>query len=303
MSISSFVLLGMVLMIQVMLQLSLSMGSANRIKEVLNYKPSIEFNPDGADIENATIEFKNVNFKYNETGEYVLKNINLKIEPNQTVGIIGGTGSGKSTFISLIARMYDVKEGEVLISDKNIKDIKQSSLRDEMGVSLQNVVLFSGTIASNLKFGKPDATQEDMIEACKGAQAYDFILQKENGLDSVVEQRARNFSGGQKQRLAIARALIKKPKVLILDSSTSALDMITEKKVNQYIKDTNKNRTTIMVSQRISGVKDADRILVFQNGEIVGDGSHIELLKTCQEYRDIAVSQLGEEGVKNEIGQ
>ena len=305
MSISSLILLGMVLFINVVLEVGIAMGSAKRIKDVMTYEPSIKYKPDGEGevIEDSTIEFKNVNFKYNETGEYVLKDINLKIEPNQTVGIIGGTGSGKSTLVSLIARMYDVHEGEILISGKNIKDITNKSLRDEIGISPQQVTLFSGTIGSNLRYGKTDATEEDMIEACEGAQAYEFVQLKEAGFDSVVEQRGRNFSGGQKQRLSIARALIKKPKVLILDSSTSALDMITEKKVNEYIKKTNINRTTITVAQRISGVRDADRILVLENGRIVGDGKHLDLLKNCKEYYDIAVSQMGEEGVKGELEQ
>lgn len=301
MSISQFILLGMVLFINVILQVGIAIGSAKRIKEVMTYEPTITYKVDGVAIETPTIEFKDVNFRYNDSGDYVLKDINLKIEPNQTIGIIGGTGSGKSTLVSLIARMYDIKEGELKISDVDIKDITQKSLREEIAVSPQEVTLFSGTIASNLKFGKSDATKEEMIEACNGAQALDFINSKEAGFESLVEQRGRNFSGGQKQRLAIARALIKKPKVLILDSSTSALDMITEKKVNEYIKETNNNRTTIIVGQRISGVKDADRILVLSNGRIVGDGKHKELLTTCDEYRDIAISQLGEEGVQHEL--
>ncbi|GAA5414698.1 ABC transporter ATP-binding protein [Ureaplasma sp. OM1] len=303
MSISSFILLGMVLLINVILQMGIALSSAHRIKEVMLHKSSITYKEDGASIENPSIEFKHVNFRYSDTSEYVLKDINLKIDPNQTIGIIGETGSGKSTFVSLIARMYDVKEGEIIVSDENVKDINQKSLRKDISMSPQQVTLFSGTIGSNLKYGKHDATEADMIEACEGAQAMEFVNSKEAGFDSVVEQRARNFSGGQKQRLAIARALIGKPKILILDSSTSALDMITERKVNEYIKKTNHNRTTIVVGQRISGVKDADRILVLSKGQIVGDGSHKELLNNCKEYLDIALSQLGEEGVRNELAQ
>lgn len=197
--------------------------------------------------------------------------------------------------------MYDIKEGNLLISGYDVKDIDKKSLRHEIAFSPQKVTLFSGTIESNLRYGKNDATQKEMDEATKGAQAYDFIMQKENKFNTNVEQRGRNFSGGQQQRLSIARALIKKPKILILDSSTSALDMITEKKVNEYIRDTNKGRTTIIVSQRISGVKLTNRILVFEKGKIVGDGSHIDLLKNNPIYRDIAISQLGEEGVEHEL--
>ena len=303
MSISGLILLGMFLLISVILEIGIALGSSYRVKEVLQHQTSITYNENGKTITEPMIEFKNVNFKYNETGEYVLKDINLKIEPNQTVGIIGGTGSGKSTLISLIMRSYDVKEGQVLISGNDIKEISNTDLRNSISISPQQAILFSGTIASNLKFGKNDATEQEMIEACEGAQAYEFVQLKEAGFNSVVEQRGRNFSGGQKQRLSIARALIKKPKILILDSSTSALDMITEKKVNEFIKNTNKNRTTISISQRISGVKDADRILVLEHGRIVGDGKHLDLLKNCKEYYEIALSQMGEEGVRSELEQ
>lgn len=301
MSITTLLLFGMSLMINVIMQIGIALGSIKRVVEIFKKEPSIKYKLMGFNIEKPTIKFENVNFKYNETGEYVLKDINLFIDENETIGIIGATGSGKSTFVSLISRMYDVKEGNLLISGYDIKDIDKKSLRHEIAFSPQKVTLFSGTIASNLKYGKNDATQKEMDEAAKGAQAYEFIMQKENKFNTNVEQRGRNFSGGQQQRLSIARALIKKPKILILDSSTSALDMITEKKVNEYIKDTNKGRTTIVVSQRISGVKLADRILVFEKGRIVGDGSHIDLLKNNSIYRDIAISQLGEEGVEHEL--
>lgn len=301
MSITTLLLFGMSLMINVIMQIGIALGSIKRVIEIFKTEPSIKYKLIGFNIEKPTIKFENVNFKYNETGEYVLKDINVFIDENETIGIIGATGSGKSTFVSLISRMYDVKEGNLSISGYDIKDIDKKSLRHEIAFSPQKVTLFSGTIASNLKYGKNDATQKEMEDAAKGAQAYDFIMQKENKFNANVEQRGRNFSGGQQQRISIARALIKKPKILILDSSTSALDMITEKKVNEYIKDTNKGRTTIVVSQRISGVKLADRILVFEKGKIVGDGSHIELLKNNPIYRDIAISQLGKEGVEHEL--
>ncbi len=301
MAITTLLLFGMTLAINVVLQLSIAIGSAPRIVEVLKFKPNITYKENGFEIEKPTIKFNKVNFRYNDSGEYVLKNINLTIKEDETVGIIGATGSGKSTFISLITRMYDVKEGSVEISGHNVKDIKRESLRHEIAVSPQRVTLFSGTIASNLKYGKDNATEADMIDAAKGSQAYEFIMQKDGKFDCKVEQRGRNFSGGQQQRLSIARALIGKPKILILDSSTSALDMITERKVNEYIKKTNVGRTTFIISQRISGVKQADRILVFDKGKIVGDDSHINLLKNNSVYRDIAISQLGEEGVNEEL--
>lgn len=301
MSITTLLLFGMQLMINVVLQIGIAIGSCKRITEILDTVPSIQYKDNGYKITNSSIKFENVNFKYNETGEYVLKNINLTISEDETIGIIGATGSGKSTFVSLIARMYDVKEGSLSISDYDIKDIDKHSLRKEIALSPQKVTLFSGTIASNLRYGKNDATLKEMEEASKGAEAYEFIMQKENKFDTKVEQRGRNFSGGQQQRISIARALIKKPKILILDSSTSALDMITERKVNEYIKSTNKGRTTIVVSQRISGVKMADRILVFEKGKIVGDGSHIDLLRNNAIYREIAISQMGIEGVEDEL--
>lgn len=301
MSITTLVLFGMVLLINVIMQVSIAIGSCKRVTEVLDTKSSIIFKEDGLNIESPSIKFDNVSFKYNETGEYVLKDINLQIHEDETIGIIGATGSGKTTFVSLITRMYDVTEGKILISNNDIKDINQHSLRHEIALSPQNVTLFSGTIASNLRFGKDDATLKDMEAAAKGAQAYDFIMEKKDKFETKVEQRGMNFSGGQKQRISIARALIKQPKILILDSSTSALDMITEKNVNEYIKETNKGRTTIVISQRISGVRNADRILVFEKGKIVGDGSHIELLRNNAIYRDIATSQLGKEGVEDEL--
>ena len=303
MSVTTLILFGMVLMINVILQYGIALGSCNRVREVLDKQPSIIFKENGLQIDKPVIKFENVNFKYNETGEYVLKDINLTINEDETIGIIGATGSGKSTFVSLITRMYDVKEGKLSISNIDIKDIDKHSLRNQISLSPQRVTLFSGTIASNLKYGKNDATLEEMKEAAKGAEAYEFIMQKPGEFNATVEQRGRNFSGGQQQRLSIARALIKKPKILILDSSTSALDMITEKKVNEYIKETNKGRTTIVISQRISGVRSADRILVFEKGKIAGVGSHIELLRNNPIYREIALSQLGKEGVESELGQ
>lgn len=303
MAVTTLILFGMVLMINVILQYGIALGSCNRVREVLDKQPSIIFKENGLQIDKPVIKFENVNFKYNETGEYVLKDINLTINEDETIGIIGATGSGKSTFVSLITRMYDVKEGKLSISNIDIKDIDKHSLRNQISLSPQRVTLFSGTIASNLKYGKNDATLEEMKEAAKGAEAYEFIMQKPGEFNATVEQRGRNFSGGQQQRLSIARALIKKPKILILDSSTSALDMITEKKVNEYIKETNKGRTTIVISQRISGVRSADRILVFEKGKIAGVGSHIELLRNNPIYREIALSQLGKEGVESELGQ
>lgn len=299
----TIMMIGLILFVIVLGQIGSSYASANRIKEVTLHEPKIQYEADGADIKNGTIEFKNVSFKYNETGELVLKNINLKIKEKQTIGIIGGTGSGKTSLISLIARQYDISDGELLVSGNDIKKINEESLRKEVAISPQKVTIFSGTIASNLKYGKKDANEADMLHAAKIAEAYDFIQSKEAGFESRVEQRGRNFSGGQKQRLSIARTVIKDAKILILDDSTSALDMITEKNVQHNLKAQKADLTKIIVAQRISAVKHSDQIIVLDKGEIVGQGNHLELLEHNQIYREIAISQMGEEGVHNELRQ
>ena len=299
----TLMMVGLILFVVVLGQIGASAASAKRMKEVATHEPSITYDKNGPSITDGSIEFKNVSFRYSKTGEPVLKDINLKINPNETIGIIGGTGSGKSTLVNLIARLYDITEGELKVSGIEVNKINEISLRKEIAMSPQEVTIFSGTIASNLKYGKPDATEEDMVKAAKIAEAYSFIEAKENGFNSVVEQRGRNFSGGQKQRLSIARAVIKDAKILILDDSTSALDMITEKNVQHNLKTEKTNLTKVFVAQRISAVKNADKIVVLDNGRIVGYGKHQELLRTSEIYREIALSQLGEEGVRHELGQ
>ena len=294
------IMMSMMMVIMISMNFSRAKASADRINEVFATNSSIQENEKTAELTNYDIEFKNVSFKYHEHSEEVLKDISFKIKQGNQVGIIGGTGSGKSSLVNLIPRLYDVSEGEVLIGGQNVKTLSLSELRDKIGVVLQESILFSGTIASNFKFGYHEATQDELDDAAKDAQAMEFIQEKEDGYETVVEQRGKNLSGGQKQRVSIARTLIRDPKILILDDSSSALDMATESKLQRAIKERMKESTVIMIAQRISAVMDADQIIVLDQGEISGIGTHEELLKTNEIYRSIAISQLGEEAVNHE---
>ena len=294
------IMMSMMMVIMISMNFSRAKASADRINEVFATNSSIQENEKTAELTNYDIEFKNVSFKYHEHSEEVLKDISFKIKQGNQVGIIGGTGSGKSSLVNLIPRLYDVSEGEVLIGGQNVKTLSLSELRDKIGVVLQESILFSGTIASNFKFGYHEATQDELDDAAKDAQAMEFIQAKEDGYETVVEQRGKNLSGGQKQRVSIARTLIRDPKILILDDSSSALDMATESKLQRAIKERMKESTVIMIAQRISAVMDADQIIVLDQGEISGIGTHEELLKTNEIYRSIAISQLGEEAINHE---
>ncbi|MGL5312334.1 MAG: ABC transporter ATP-binding protein [Peptostreptococcaceae bacterium] len=284
-----------IMVINIMMNFSRAKASSNRVNQVLDTESSIKEINDAKEVDNFDIEFKNVSFKYNKKSEKVLNNISFKANQGETIGIIGSTGCGKSTFVNLIPRLYDATEGEILIGGINVKDIKLNTLRENIGVVLQESILFSGTIEDNLIFGNKSATRMMMEESAKDAQAYEFISSKEGGYLSKVEQRGKNLSGGQKQRLSIARTLIKNPKILILDDSSSALDMETEAKLQSSIKDRMKESTVFIIAQRISGVMDADKIIVMEDGEISDIGTHEELIKNSEIYRSIAVSQLGEE--------
>lgn len=294
------IMMSMMMVIMISMNFSRSKASADRINEVFNTHSSIQESSSATELTNYDVEFKNVSFKYHDHSEEVLKGISFKIKEGQKVGIIGGTGSGKSSLVSLIPRLYDASKGEVLIGGQNVKNLSLRELRDKIGVVLQESILFSGTIASNFKFGYHEATQTELDEAARDAQALEFIQAKEEKYDTVVEQRGKNLSGGQKQRVSIARTLIRNPKILILDDSSSALDMATESKLQQAIKARMKDSTVIMIAQRISAVMDADQIIVLDQGEISGIGTHQELLKSNEIYRSIAISQLGEEAVNHE---
>ncbi len=291
------IMMSLMMVIMISMNFSRAKASADRINEVLMTESSIQDSKSPEVIDQYDIEFKDVSFKYHDHSEEVLTDLSFKIKQGDRVGIIGGTGAGKSSLVQLIPRLYDVSSGEVLIGGRNVKEVSLHELRDKIGVVLQESILFSGTIESNIKFGYHDATDEELDQAARDAQAIEFIQLKESGYQTEVEQRGKNLSGGQKQRVSIARTLIRKPKILILDDSSSALDMATERQLQEAIKEQMTGSTVIMIAQRISAVMDANQIIVLDQGHISGIGTHEELLKTNEIYRSIAISQLGEEAV------
>ena len=285
---SSLMMVSMLLMMFV-----ISRASIGRIVEVLDEEIDIK-DDEAEDFEviDGTVEFKNVTFGYNKTAEEpVLKNVNLKINSGETIGIIGGTGSAKTTLVSMISRLYDVDGGEVLVGGRNVKDYKLEKLRDKVAVVLQKNVLFSGTIRDNLKWGDAEATDEELVEACKAAQAHDFIMSFPDQYETDLGQGGVNVSGGQKQRLCIARALLKKPKIVILDDSTSAVDTATDAAIRKAFREKLDDTTTIIIAQRITSVMDSDRIVVLEDGKIDGVGTHDELMKNNEIYREVYLSQ------------
>lgn len=273
--------------------------SAHRIQEILDSRPDVQeskeavlrsadFTPQGR------ITFENVSFSYNGDGQdAVLKNISFVAEPGEMVAVLGATGAGKSSLVHLIPRFYDVTEGKVMIDGVDVRDIEERLLRRHIGVALQEPVLFSGTIRDNIRYGRPDASEEEVITAAQAAQADEFIRSFPNSYDTVLGQRGVNLSGGQKQRIAIARALLVQPKVLILDDSTSSVDVETEAEIQEALDDLMKQRTSFVIAQRISTVLNADKILVLDDGRIVAEGTHDELMASSEIYREIYDSQLG----------
>lgn len=271
----------------------ISKASVVRIAEVLDEVPDIADGEGEAGAPaDGSIEFKNVSFSYFDDPENcALENIDLKINSGETVGIIGGTGSSKTSLVQLIPRLYDVTSGEVMVGGKDVRGYKLDDLRNDVAMVLQNNVLFSGTIRENLKWGNPEASDEEIIEACKNAQAHDFITSFPNGYDTDLGQGGVNVSGGQKQRLCIARALLKKPKIIILDDSTSAVDTATDSKIRQAFREQLADTTTIIIAQRISSVSDADKIIVMDDGRICGTGTHEELMQSSDIYKEVYESQ------------
>ena len=271
-------------------------ASGARVKEVLNTSPSVtdgegvEWGEDGA----PRVEFKHVFFGYG--GNDVLQDISFKIYPSKVVGVIGGTGSGKSTLVNLLPRFYDVRRGSVLVNGRNVKDYKLKQLRDRIGYVPQRTVLFSGTIRENMLWGNPGATDEDIMQALRTAQAEEFVAKLPEGLDTQVNQGGKNFSGGQRQRLTIARALVRRPEIVIMDDSASALDFATDLKLRTAIRHDLTDTTTFIVSQRATSVRHADLIIVLDGGIAVGMGRHDELMRTCEVYREIVQSQEDKEG-------
>ena len=286
-------LMSLMMLSMIMVMLIMSVACAKRIGEVLSEESSI-VSPENAvnEVKNGSIEFKNVFFKYSSTAErYALSNIDLKIESGQTVGIIGSTGSSKSTLVQLIPRLYDVNEGVVTVAGVSVKDYDLNALRNSVAMVLQKNVLFSGTIKENLRWGNKNATDEEIVEVCRLAQADEFIQGFPEKYDHYIEQGGVNVSGGQKQRLCIARALLKKPKILILDDSTSAVDTKTDAFIRKALKEYIPETTKIIIAQRIASVQDADMILIMDGGTIIAKGNHAELLKNNEIYQELYYSQ------------
>ncbi|MCW4036110.1 MAG: ABC transporter ATP-binding protein/permease [Candidatus Bathyarchaeota archaeon] len=289
-----------VLMLSMMAgQVSASNASAKRIMQVLDSVPEVQDKPDAITLDEmrGRVVFEEVAFSYlDDGGDPVLFDVSFTAEPGETVAILGSTGSGKSSLINLIPRFYDVSDGRVTIDGVDVRDIQTNSLRSRIGISLQEAVLFSGTIRDNIRYGRPDATDEEVVEAAKAAQAHEFIMGFPDGYDAMVGQRGVNLSGGQKQRVAIARALLVKPTILILDDSTSVVDVETEAKIEEALEELMEDRTSFIIAQRISTVLKADKIIVLDDGQIAAEGNHDQLMETSPIYREIYESQLGNGG-------
>jgi ATP-binding cassette subfamily B protein len=303
MSYSFQILMSLMMVSMIMVTITLSAASAKRIAEVFNEESSIT-TPENAvkQVKDGSITFNNVNFKYSQQAEKnALSNINIDIQSGQTIGIIGSTGSGKSSLVGLIPRLYDATEGEVIVGGVNVKDYDLDVLRNSVAMVLQKNVLFSGTIKENMRWGNKFATDEEIVDACKLAQADEFIQSFPNKYDTYIEQGGVNVSGGQKQRLCIARALLKKPKILILDDSTSAVDTKTDALIRQGFKDYIAQTTKIIIAQRIASVQEADKIIVLDNGAINDFGNHQELMQRNPIYQELYRSQNKVEQDKKEV--
>ena len=291
----SQILVELVKLANLIVTISKSIACAGRISSILDISPENIEGEESLTGNAADVEFDNVSFRYSGASENSLDSISFKVKAGQTVGVLGGTGDGKTTLVNLIPRFYNPTEGRVLINGVDIASVSPISLRQKVGMVFQRATLFSGTVRENLKFGNSDADDEALINALEAAQAYDFIMEKDGGLDAVVEQEGRNFSGGQRQRLTIARALVKAPQILILDDSSSALDYLTESKLRRELLNLSFNPTCFIVSQRASSVMMADIIIVLEDGRAVGIGTHNELMENCNVYREIYESQFGKE--------
>lgn len=289
------ILFSMMMLMMIFVMISMSIASMERVSEVLGEEPDI-VNPENPvmEVADGSIQFKNVSFSYHkEGGEPILRNINLDIKSGEVIGIMGATGSSKSSLVNLISRLYDVTEGEVLVGGKDVREYDLDTLRNQVAVVLQKNVLFTGSIYDNLRWGNKEASDEECREACKLACADDFVSSFPDGYNTHIEQGGTNVSGGQKQRLCIARALLKKPKVLILDDSTSAVDTATDAKIRKALKEAIPGTTKIIIAQRISSIQDADRIIVLDDGEINAFDTHENLLENNEIYREVYESQTG----------
>lgn len=301
----SQILVELIKLANLIILLSKAIASLNRVNNIFDMQPSIKEEgaflasktPIGSIAGTAAVEFKNVSFSYNETAKEVLSNITFKAMPGQTIGIIGGTGSGKSSLVNLIPRFYDVQNGSVEVDGGNVKTLNPVSIRKHIGMVPQKAQLFKGTLRENMRWGRKNATDEEIYQALEIAQAKEFVDSKDQGLDLMIEQNGSNLSGGQKQRLTIARALVKNPDILILDDSASALDFATDARLRKAIKKQIQNRTVFLVSQRVSTIRNADQILVLDDGTLAEIGTHEELLRENEVYQEICASQLSKEEV------
>ena len=312
----SQILVELIKLANLIIQITRAMASMNRIDGIFALQPAVsDANVSARDAVTApsvaagaasaqrsgdqrscvpAVEFRQAAFAYTEGAEDALRDISFRAMPGQTIGVIGGTGAGKTTLINLIPRFYDVTAGEVFVSGQNVRDYVLETLREKIGLVPQRSVLFRGTLRSNMQWGRPDATDDEIYAALKTAQAYDFVEQKGEGLELQVEQEGRNFSGGQKQRLAIARALVRRPEILILDDSASALDFATDAALRKAIKSDTGNMTVFLISQRVSTVRNSDQIIVLDDGQVAGIGTHAELYRSCPVYHEICLSQLSQ---------
>ncbi len=297
------VIMAFTMLTMIFIMLPRAAVSANRLNEVLNTKPKIIDGNKIPEGNEGTIEFRNVSFKYPDAAGYVLRNINFKAKKGDTVAFIGSTGSGKTTLVNLIPRFYDATEGEVLVDGINVKEYKLEELNNKLGYVPQKAVMFSGTVSSNVAYGENGTdgyTEQNIRQAVDIAQGTEFVEKMENQYEALIAQGGANISGGQKQRLAIARAVCRKPEIYIFDDSFSALDYKTDRILRSALKRETADVTSIIVAQRIGTIKDADQIIVLDNGEIAGAGTHSELLKNCEVYKEIALSQLSKEELENE---
>ena len=297
------IMFSLIMMAMMFVMIPRGAASAKRINEVFDIEPSIkdDIKVESMNSEKGSIEFRDVSFAYEGAEEAVLSNISFSVNAGETLSIIGGTGSGKSTLVSLIPRLYDVTSGKILLNGVDIRDVSQEELRNNIGYVPQKAILFSGTIEENIRYGKKDATEEEIKHAADISQSSEFIEKIEDGYKHEISQGGTNVSGGQKQRLSIARALVRKPSVYVFDDSFSALDFKTDAKLRKALKDETKDSAVIVVTQRISSAKDSNKIIVLDEGKIVGIGTHKELAKNCPLYKEIALSQLSKEEMKNEF--
>lgn len=297
--------MSLMMLSMIFVMVTMSIASAERIVEVLDEKADI-VNPENPvmEIKDGSVDFEHVSFRYRKDAEdFVLKDIDFSVQSGETIGVIGGTGSAKSSLVNLISRLYDVDEGSIKVGGIDVREYDLEVLRNQISVVLQKNVLFSGTILENLRWGDENASREDCIRACKLACADEFITKMKDGYDTYIEQGGTNVSGGQKQRICIARALLKKPKILILDDSTSAVDTATDARIRKAFREEIPETTKFIIAQRISSIEHCDRIIVMENGQVDGFGSHEELLKTNTIYQEVYESQTNGGGDFDEPGK